>query len=109
MEGVVYQVGSMLTERTARPVSNHPTLDAALASCEGDPAEKTAAGHKGVRPWVCRVSQEGRRIEAWVAIHGEATAGKGLSPEEASMAAQWAQRRAEARAVATQNFFACAA
>lgn len=98
----------MLTERAARAVSNHPTLEAALASCEGDPTEKTAAGHKGVRPWVCRVSQEGRRIEAWVAIHGEATAGKGLSPEESQMASEWAQRRVDAVAVAAQRF-ACAA
>jgi hypothetical protein len=97
MEGVFYQVGSMLTERAARPISNHPTLAEALAACEGDPSEVTAVGHKGVRPWVCRVSEEGRRIEAWLVIHGEQSRDKGLTPAEAQAAAEWVQRRVDVR------------
>jgi hypothetical protein len=108
MEGVFYQVGSMLTERAARPISNHSTLANALAACANDPREVTSAGHRGVRPWVCRVSDHGRRIEAWVVIHGEPAPEKGLTSDEVQQAGEWVQRRELDRLDAHQRV-ACAA
>lgn len=95
----VYEVGSMLTGKTGRPVQQFQTLDEALAWCVDHPTEQPRSG-PGVRPWVARRDRNTPK-SIFIAIGGRAqnpARGFKPEPEEIEKARAWeAARKAAGR------------